>query len=240
MSRDTPPHCVLGPRPGRYARRYRLSAPALWHPSRGHPCAARMQTQLNTLRLQSSIFLATSCWNQPGPLCPLMAVMSVAGHWPVPLHMRQPSTSNSQLPLTAPGSHTPPDALRLCLLLRDLLCYCCCCSSCPHCAVSRTADAEAATTAATVASSSPLPFLARPSLLARVARSMATPRDHQCRCQRQAVALFADTKISKNTGTGIRSQYCLNAKPLASVPRRQLTSRILAEKGMPSPYCFTI
>ena len=89
----------------------RLSAPALWHPSRGHPCAARMQTQLNTLRLQSSIFLATSCWNQPGPLCPLMAVMSVAGHWPVPLHMRQPSTSNSQLPLTAPGSHTPPDAV---------------------------------------------------------------------------------------------------------------------------------
>ena len=87
--------------------RYRLSAPALWHPSRGHPCAARMQTQLNTLRLQSSIFLATSCWNQPGPLCPLMAVMSVAGHWPVPLHMRQPSTSNSQLPLTAPGSHSP-------------------------------------------------------------------------------------------------------------------------------------
>ena len=111
VSRDTPPHCVLGPRPGRYARRYRLSAPALWHPSRGHPCAARMQTQLNTLRLQSSIFLATSCWNQPGPLCPLMAVMSVAGHWPVPLHMRQPSTSNSQLPLTAPGSHTPPDAV---------------------------------------------------------------------------------------------------------------------------------
>ena len=101
VSRDTPPHCVLGPRPGRYARRYRLSAPALWHPSRGHPCAARMQTQLNTLRLQSSIFLATSCWNQPGLLCPLMAVMSVAGHWPVPLHMRQPSTSNSQLPLTA-------------------------------------------------------------------------------------------------------------------------------------------
>ena len=105
MSRDTPPHCVMGPRPGRYARRYRLSAPALWHPSRGHPCAARMQSQLNTLRLQSSIFLATSCWNQPGPLWPLMAVMSVAGHWPVPLHMRQPSTSNSRLPLTAPGSH---------------------------------------------------------------------------------------------------------------------------------------
>ena len=113
MSRDTPPHCVLGPRPGRYARRYRLSAPALWHPSRGHPCAARMQTQLNTLRLQSSIFLATSCWNQPGPLCPLMAVMSVAGHWPVPLHMRQPSTSNSQLPLTAPGSHRARARVRL-------------------------------------------------------------------------------------------------------------------------------
>ena len=55
-----------------------------------------------------------------------------------------------------------------------------------------------------------------------------------------AETLIVKIKISKKTSTGIGSQYCLDAKPLASVPRRQLTSRILAEKGNFLPRRLTL